>query len=118
MLTTIRIFCGVDGSSICWDNRDLCPIDMGEHGKLIVSAISDYDEIWKSLLYQTLERIYLVSSETEKCVFALKFVFSDRLEVVITNLGDDLIFLKKLLPKIIEEEKAKFTDIQEIISEE
>lgn len=114
-LRAVRIFCGVDGSSICWDNRDLLPIDMGKDGKLTISIISEHDELWKSLLNQRLKKVCLVISEIEKCIFALKFIFSNGLELVIANIGDDLMFRQQLPLQIIEEEKARFVDIQEII---
>ena len=51
---------------------------------------------------KNLEKIYLVTSEIEKSIFAVKFVFSNGSELVIANLGDDLRLQKQLALKIIE----------------
>lgn len=115
---SVRIFCGVDGSSICWDNSNLQPLDMGEYGKLTVLDLSNYNQLWKDLVYKRLEKLYLVSSEIEKCIFAVKFIFGNDLELAIANIGDNLIFQKQLPIEIIEEEKARFIDVKEIIYKE
>lgn len=91
---------------------------MGEFGEVKVCNILDFDELWKDLVHKRLEKAYLVISEIEKGIFAVKFVFSYGLELVIANLGDDLIFQKKLSLEIIEEEEARFIYIQETIYEE
>ncbi|WP_219884518.1 hypothetical protein [Merismopedia glauca] len=32
--------CGIDGSSICWDNSQLQPISIGEYGELKIQQIA------------------------------------------------------------------------------
>lgn len=112
-LKSLRIFCGSDGSSICWDNGDLKPINMGEYGKVVISSLSKHHEEWENLFDKKLEKVYLVTSEIEKCIFAIKFVFSYNFELVVANIGDDLKLQKKLTPEILKEEKSLFLDIQE-----
>ena len=95
-LSSVRVFCGVDGSSICWDNNELQPLSMGEHGELRVCNISKSDELWQQLIQKRLEKVYLAILEIEKCIFGFKFVFSSCLELVIAHLGDELTFQKQL----------------------
>jgi hypothetical protein len=109
----IRVFCGTDGTSIYWDTSDLLPISMGEYGEFKIVDLLKSDNVWNDLIDKNLEKIYLVTSEIEKSIFAVKFVFSNGSELVIANLGDDLRLQKQLALKIIEEEKCEFLDIQE-----
>lgn len=85
---------------------------MGEYGELRVCNISKYDELWQQLIHKRLEKVYLVISEIEKCIFGVKFVFSSCLELVIANLGDELIFQKQLFSEIIDKEKARFQELE------
>lgn len=117
-LKSIRVFCGVDGSSICWDSSDLQPLSMGEYGEVKICDLSDYDESGKNLVNQKIETIYLVTSDIENCIFAVKFVFSSDRELIVANIGDDLRLRKQLPPEIFEEEKSHFFDIREITHEE
>jgi hypothetical protein len=112
-LKSVRIFCGTDGSSICWDNEDIKPISMGEYGEVVISSLSKHHAEWENLVDKKLEKVYLVTSEIENCIFAIKFVFSYNFELVIANIGDDLKLKKKLTLEILEEEKSLFLDIQE-----
>jgi hypothetical protein len=112
-LKSVRIFCGTDGSSICWDNADIKPISMGEYGEVVISSLSKHHEEWENLVNKKLEKVYLVTSEIENCIFAIKFVFGYNFELVIANIGDDLKLQKKLTLEILEEEKSLFLDIQE-----
>jgi hypothetical protein len=114
-LKPIRFFCGVDGSSICWDNNDLQPLSMDEYGEVTICNISDSDELWKNLVDRKLEKVYLVTSEIDNCVFAVKLVWGYGWESVIANIGDDLAVEKQLSVKIVEEEKAEFLDIQKFL---
>jgi hypothetical protein len=84
---------------------------MGEYGEVRVCNISNSDELWQHLIHKRLEKVYLVILEMEKCIFAVEFVFIYCLELVIANLGDDLIFQKQLSSEIITEEKTIFQDI-------
>ena len=113
-LKFLRFFCSSDGSSIRWDCNELQPVNMDEYGEAIIQDISESDELWKNLVYRKTAQVYLVRSETEECFFAVKFIFDNCEELVIANLGDDLVIRQQLLSKIIEEEKAQFLDLQEI----
>ena len=113
-LNSVRVFCGVDGSSICWDQSDLQPLSMGEYGELKICNLSESDKLCKDLVDKKLEKVYLVTSEIENCIIALKFVFSDAFELVLLNIGDDLKLQKQLSHEILKEEKSQFLDIQQI----
>ncbi|WP_206756994.1 hypothetical protein [Nostoc spongiaeforme] len=113
-LKSLRLFCGVDGSSICWDNSELQAISMGEHGELRICNLLGSDTICKNLFDKKLEKIYLVTSEREDCIFSLKFVFANALELFISNIGDDLKLQEQLPIETIQEEKSQFLDIHQI----
>lgn len=117
-LKSVRIFCGVDGSSICWDTSDLQPISMDEYGEVKIYDLSNSEELGKDLINQKIEKVYLVTSEIENCIFAVKFVFSYDRELIVANIGDDLRLQKQLAPEILDEEKSQFLNIQEITREE
>jgi WD40 repeat protein len=110
---TLRLFCSADGSSICWDSNSLQQIDMDEYGKF---AIHDANEnnLWRNLIDVDLEKIYLIESNLEHSVFAVKFYFGNDFEFVIANIGDDLVFQNQLSSNVLDEEKATFLDIATI----
>lgn len=112
-LESLRLFCGSDGSSICWDSQDLTPFSMDEYGEFIVSDMST-SEKWQDIIYKKIEKIYLVRSQIEESEFAIKLAFDSYGEIVIANLGDDLVIYKELPVEIIAEENAHFLDIQNI----
>jgi hypothetical protein len=119
-LNSVRVFCGSDGSTICWNNSDIEPFSMDECGELKIFNLSDSDMlwsdiVWKNVIDKTLERVYLVTSEIQESIFAIKFVFSDGYELVIANLGDELRIQRQLLIEIIEEENCQFVDINQIM---
>lgn len=109
----LRLFCGADGSSICWDGNSLQSVDMDEYGKLIICDASE-NYLWRNLIDVDLERIYLIESNLECSVFAVKFCFKGNFEFVISNLGDNLVFQHQLSSDILDEEKATFLDITTI----
>jgi hypothetical protein len=119
-LNSLRVFCGSDGSTICWNDSALKPGNMDECGELKIFNLSNSDMlwsdiVWKNLIDKTLEKVYLVTSEIQKSIFAIKLVFSDDYELVIVNLGDELKIQKQLLLEIIEEQNSQFMNLQEII---
>lgn len=109
----LRLFCGTDGSSICWDNNSLQPIDMDEYGKLVIHD-SNENSLWRNLIGVDLEKIYLIESNLENSIFAVKFYFRNGFEFVISNIGDDLVFQHQLSSDILDEEEATFLDITTI----
>jgi hypothetical protein len=113
-LDSLRLFCGSDGSSICWDGQDLDAFSMDEYGEFIISDMST-SEKWQDIIYKKIEKIYLVRSQLQEFEFAIKLAFDPYGEIVIANLGDDLVIYKELPLEIIAEENAQFLDIQSII---
>lgn len=110
---TLRLFCSADGSSICWDSNSLQQIDMDEYGKFTIHDANE-NNLWKNLIDVDLEKIYLIESNLEHSVFAVKFYFGNNFEFVIANIGDDLVFQNQLSSDVLDEEKATFLDIATI----
>lgn len=106
-----RIFCGINGASIDWDNHQLEPFEMGEYGEEKVVNLANIDPSWSELLNQKLNQAFLIRSEVENSIFAIHLVFSNELEVSLANLGDELVLLNRLSPRIIDEEKAEFLTV-------
>jgi hypothetical protein len=106
-----RIFCGIDGSTLCWDTKRLEIFKMNNYGEEKVFDLSNTDEIWINLVGRKLIKVYLINSEIENGIFAVQLIFDGSLEVFIANLGDELVFDRQLSKEIIDEEKAKFIAI-------
>jgi hypothetical protein len=111
-ISASKIFCDADGASLCWDESKLTPFSMDEYGELVLSVLSETDNLWKELVHKQLEQVYLIESTREETVFALRLVFAKNLEVVIANLGDELVVQKQLPEDVMEEEQGRYWKIE------
>ncbi len=99
--------CAPDGSSLVFRDESLQPISMGEAGELVLQDVST-DQHLGPVVGSRLSKVSLVHSEREGTDIGLRLEFDNRAEVIIANLGDELMVCDAIGEELVRSESLVY----------
>lgn len=99
--------CGHDGASIEIFNSPLQENDLGEYGKEVIMELSGLD-VFRAYIGKRFVNFYFVFSEVEKKNIGVKLEFEGGGDIVILNIGDEMVFSNSLAPDFEREESISY----------